>query len=117
MVTNNNIRGSYMKTNIDESIKKQVETICDDFLKNFATENDTKLFDNGGFADSKNFYEWTDNRFVINFFSISQDDFFKTVDLYKIISSEIKEKIQSILEIEDVFCADDCPLVIFKIKQ
>lgn len=52
----------------EDNIKEKIENICNTFFLKFAEENDSKLNDGGGFANSENFYEWNDNAFVINFF-------------------------------------------------
>ena len=45
---------------MEDNIKNKIENICNDFLKQFADENDFKLNDEGGFANGDNFYEWND---------------------------------------------------------
>ena len=40
---------------MNENLKKEIENICDNFLKNFAEEYDFELSDGGGFADKKHF--------------------------------------------------------------
>ncbi len=100
----------------EDNIKEKIENICNTFLKKFAEENDSKLNDGGGFANSENFYEWNDNTFVINFFSISQDDFLEKFELFEEIGSKIKEKMNEIVEVREVFYADDCPIIFLDIK-
>lgn len=61
---------------ISDDIKQKVEKICDNCLKEKAEIYDIKLKNGGSFYNSENFYDWNQNEFVINLFSISQDDFF-----------------------------------------
>ena len=69
------------------------------------------------FANSDNFYEWNDNTFVINFFSISQDDFLEKFELFEELGSKLKEKIGEIVDVREVDYADDCPIVFFEIDN
>lgn len=102
---------------MEDNIKNKIENICNDFLKQFADENDFKLNDEGGFANGDNFYEWNDNTFVINFFSISQDDFLEKFELFEELGSKLKEKIGEIVDVREVVYADDCPIVFFEIDK
>lgn len=87
------------------------------FLKQFADENDSKLNDEGGFDNSENFYECNENTFVINFFSISQDDFLEKYELFEELGAKLKEKIGEIVDVREVVYADDCPIVFFEIDN
>ena len=92
-------------------------TGLNDFLKQFADENDSKLNDEGGFDNSENFYECNENTFVINFFSISQDDFLEKYELFEELGAKLKEKIGEIVDVREVVYADDCPIVFFEIDN
>ena len=100
-----------------DNIKNKIENICNDFLKQFADENDSKLNDEGGFDNSENFYECNENTFVINFFSISQDDFLEKYELFEELGAKLKEKIGEIVDVREVVYADDCPIVFFEIDN
>ena len=102
---------------MEDNIKNKIENICDDFLKQFADENDSKLNDEGGFDNSENFYECNENTFVINFFSISQDDFLEKYELFEELGAKLKEKIGEIVDVREVVYADDCPIVFFEIDN
>lgn len=102
---------------MEDNIKNKIENICNDFLKQFADENDSKLNDEGGFDNSENFYECNENTFVINFFSISQDDFFEKYELFEELGAKLKEKIGEIVDVREVVYADDCPIVFFEIDN
>ena len=98
---------------MDEKLKKEIETICDGFLSRFAAEHDGELADGGGFADEENFYDWihdTDEVFVINFFSISQDDFFDQFDLFEKMDAELREVLEEKVKIKDLVFEGDCPI-------
>lgn len=84
---------------MEDNIKNKIENICNDFLRQFADGNNSKLDDEGGFNNSENFYEWNDNIFVINFFSISQDDFLEKFELFEKLGSKLKEKIGEIVDV------------------
>lgn len=102
---------------MEDNIKNKIENICNDFLKQFADENDSKLNDEGGFDNSENFYEGNENTFVINFFSISQDDFLEKYELFEELGAKLKEKIGEIVDVREVVYADDCPIVFFEIDN
>ena len=102
---------------MEDNIKNKIENICNDFLKQFADENDSKLNDEGGFDNSENFYECNENTFVINFFSISQDDFLEKYELFEELGAKLKEKIGEIVHVREVLYADDCPIVFFEIDN
>lgn len=102
---------------MEDNIKNKIENICNDFLKQFADENDSKLNDEGGFDNSENFYECNENTFVINFFSISQDDFLEKYELFEERGAKLKEKIGEIVDVREVVYADDCPIVFFEIDN
>jgi hypothetical protein len=102
---------------MEDNIKNKIENICNDFLKQFADENDSKLNDEGGFDNSENFYECNENTFVINFFSISQDDFLEKYELFEELGAKLKEKIGEIVDVREVVYADDCPIVFFEIDN
>lgn len=99
------------------NIKIQIEEMCKEFLEQFAKENDKNLNNGGGFADIENFYEWNDNTFIINLFSISQDDFFEKIELFKKVGSELKKKIELLVEVKRVFYANDCPIIFFEFNN
>ena len=102
---------------MEDNIKNKIENICNDFFKQFADENDSKLNDEGGFDNSENFYECNENTFVINFFSISQDDFLEKYELFEELGAKLKEKIGEIVDVREVVYADDCPIVFFEIDN
>lgn len=106
-----------METVFEENTKNQIENVCNIFLEIFADENDSKLNDDGGFYNNENFYDWDNHTFVINFFSISQDDFLGKFKLFEKLGSELKEKINEIVEVREVFWADDCPIIFFEINN
>lgn len=62
-------------------------------------------------------YEWNENTFVINFFSISQDDFLEKYELFGELGAKLKEKIGEIVDVREVVYADDCPIVFFEIDN
>ena len=102
---------------MEDNIKNKIENICNDFFKQFEDENDSKLNDEGGFDNSENFYECNENTFVINFFSISQDDFLEKYELFEELGAKLKEKIGEIVDVREVVYADDCPIVFFEIDN
>ena len=65
-----------MKQKITDELKQKVEKVCDEYLQEISDTYDEELEDDGGFFDSENFYDWDEDQFIINFFSISQDDYF-----------------------------------------
>lgn len=99
---------------MNEEMKNKIEKICDDFLIAFASEHDSELSDGGGFYDKENFYDWDDNIFVINFFSISQNDFLDKFSLFEKMGSELRTKIEEQTKINDLFYEGDCPIVYIK---
>lgn len=107
--------------NLSEDQKRQVEKICDEYLKNIAKEYDKKLHIDDGivnkpsFNSEENFYDWNKDGFVINFFSIDQDDYFENGKIFEKIGIELKEKIKSIIDVDDAKFADDCPIIFFKV--
>ena len=102
---------------MEDNIKNKIENICNDFLKQFADENDSKLNDEGGFDNSENFYECNENTFVINFFSISQDDFLEKYELFEELGAKLTDNIGEIVDVREVVYADDCPIVFFEIDN
>ena len=107
--------------NLSEDQKRQVDKICDEYLKNIAKEYDKKLHIDDGivnkpsFNSEENFYDWNKDGFVINFFSIDQDDYFENGKIFEKIGIELKEKIKSIIDVDDAKFADDCPIIFFKV--
>lgn len=107
--------------NLSEDQKRQVEKICDEYLKNIAKEYDKKLHiddeivNKPSFNSEENFYDWNKDGFVINFFSIDQDDYFENGKIFEKIGIELKEKIKSIIDVDDAKFADDCPIIFFKV--
>ena len=107
--------------NISEEEKNHVETICNDYLKDVAEEYDKNLKGEEGtlnkpsFNSKENFYDWNKEGFVINFFSINQEDYFKNKNVFERIGNELKEKINPIINIDEVRYADDSPIIFFTI--
>ena len=101
---------------MNENLKKEIENICDNFLKNFAEEYDFELSDGGGFSDKKNFYDWSEDIFEINFLSISQNDFLEKDNIFETLKTRLKIKLEEIIEIRNVFYEGDCPILYFKLK-
>lgn len=107
--------------NLSENQKRQVEKICDEYLRKIAKEYDKKLHIDGGtlnkssFNSEENFYDWNKDGLVINFFSINQDDYFESGKIFEKIGMELKEKIKSIIDVDDATIADDCPIIFFKV--
>lgn len=102
---------------INKETKKEIEQLCDDYLKNICDKFDKKLKDGGGFFNSENFYDWNKDTFVINFFSISQDDFMSlNSSLFEKIAEELKIKIDTIIQVKETIIADDCPIIFFKLN-
>lgn len=106
---------------IDNNTKERVQSICDKFLEEKSNLYDSKLKDGGGFYNKDNFYDWKENTFIINFLSISQDDFlnfYKTdTNFFEKLGEELKELINPIIKIENVYVEDDCPIIYFNIKN
>ena len=46
---------------MEDNIKNKIENICNDFLKQFADENDSKLNDEADFNNSENNYQSNEN--------------------------------------------------------
>jgi len=107
--------------NLSEDQKRQVEKICDEYLKNIAKEYDKKLHIDDGiinkpsFNSEENFYDWNKDGFVINFFSIDQENYFENGKIFEKIGKELKEKIKSIIDVDDAKFADDSPIIFFKV--
>lgn len=99
---------------MNEEAKKEIEKICDEFLRNFANEHDRELSDGGGFANKENFYDWDKDIFVINFLSISQDDFLNKFSLFEKLGLELRTKIEEKTKINDLTYEGDCPIIYIK---
>ncbi len=118
---NNFKKKEVINYNLSEDQKRQVEKICDEYLKNIAKEYDKKLHIDDGiinkpsFNSEENFYDWNKDGFVINFFSIDQDNYFENGKIFEEIGKELKEKIKSIIDVDDAKFADDCPIIFFKV--
>ena len=106
-----------MKQKITDELKQKIEKVCDKYLQKVAKTYDKKLEDGGGFFDSENFYEWNENEFTINFFSISQDDFFFLDDegVFIEVADNLHKKLLKVVSMVECSLSDDCPIISFEI--
>ena len=100
--------------NITEEQKKQIENMCTGYLKEIAKEFDKKLKD-GSFGSEENYYIWDKHGFIINFFGISQDDYFENIKAFEKIGKELTKKIKTIIDVENAKFGDDYPAIFYKV--
>ena len=100
--------------NITEEQKEKVESMCTGYLKEIAKEFDKKLED-GSFDSEENYYIWDEQGFIINFFGISQDDYFENIKVFEKIGKELTKKIKTVIDVEDAKIGDDCPAIFYKV--
>ena len=106
-----------MKQKITDELKQKVEKVCDEYLQEISDTYDEELEDDGGFFDSENFYDWDEDQFIINFFSISQDDFFFLDDegVFIEVADNLHKKLLKVVSMVECSLSDDCPIISFEI--
>lgn len=97
-------------------LKNQIIEDVNNYLIDYAKENDRKLNDKGSFSDEKNIIKWDDNNLIVNFYSISQDDFFDLYEMFEDISNKLNEIISKKVKVQNIHIEGDCPVIVFNIN-